>query len=124
MFFSRPAGHKYVGREDISDYDFTKAVLIQDSSYHDLDLSSIVPVGTTLVAIHYRVAHSNANEFMKLKKKGALTDYNAFIWVTLMATQEHRGLALVECDKNRKIEYHFSTPDWLIIYLTIYGWFV
>lgn len=124
MFFRPRRGHRFVGREDISAYDFTETTLTQDEAYHDLDLSAIVPVGTACVLVQFRIEHDDIAKFMKLKKKGYLTDYNAFVFSTIVAGVEHRGDCIVNCSKDRKLEYWLSTPAWSTIRLIINGWWV
>ena len=122
MFFSRPAGHKFVDRGIIEDYDFDKTTLVQDSSYHDLDLSSIVPHGNIPVLIQFVCNHTSAPKYMKVRKKGATNDYQAFVYCVHTADLDMRGEFIVLCNKDSKLEYLFDTPAWFACRFTIMGW--
>ena len=124
MFFSRPAGDKFVDRGIISDYDFDEGSLTQDGAYHDLDLSAIIPCGNIPVLIQFVCNHTVATKYMKVKKKGATNDYQAFVYCVHTADKDMRGECIVFCDKDRKLEYLFDAPAWLGSRLTVMGWWV
>ena len=52
MFFSRPAGYKYIDRGDPDAFDITLIDIIADGDWRELDLSALVPKNAKRVRIH------------------------------------------------------------------------
>lgn len=124
MFATQNAGHKFVAREPITDYDFDDENLIFDNDYHDLDLSSIVPKGNILLLIQYKMGYENSNKYLKLRKKGYTTDYEAFVVAVTNGVLTNRGFCLIECNADRVIECNLSPDTDHFTGLIVQGWFV
>ena len=63
---------KYYDRGDPATVDFGLGDLTTDGTWRDLDLSSIVPDGTTAVAIFIHINDDDANRSICLEKMGIL----------------------------------------------------
>lgn len=111
-------------RGDPSGYDYSTETFTQDSTWHTLDISSIVPAGRRFVAIRFfGQAALSASEF-RIAKNGNYQNYNC---------AKCRGYSAINggwcafdvvtaCDADRKIYYYSLYGSWTYIYLTIAGW--
>ena len=55
MFFSRPAGYKWIDRGEVAVYDKAIGDITADGTYRELDLSAIVPKNAKRISIHFEV---------------------------------------------------------------------
>lgn len=116
---------KYVDRGDPANYDFRKEDLIQDSAWHDMDLSGIVPEAGAnhLVHISVTIQATVAENYLILQKKGNVN----FPAVGRTRTQVadimlDESDIFVMMDADRKIEYQASTGNWSRIDVAVRGW--
>ena len=112
----------YIDRGDPLDYDFTKDDFIADAQWHDLDLSSIVPEGATLIHIRVRLSCFDLAG-LQFRKKGNTNIINTAIMKIQVANIFYYEDFLVACDSSRKIQYLSSNVTWNNLDLTIRGWF-
>ena len=124
MFFSRPAGHKYVDRGDVQDYDWTKIDLIADNEQHDLDLSSIIPIGTQLVAIVINLAGTDTVSKLVLRNKDNTADWNSCTLNTQHANYTITHTKWVKPNADRLISYRLGAVTWGFVNLVVKGWLV
>jgi len=124
MFFSRPAGHKYVDRGDIDDYDFIVGDLTCDWTWRDLDLSAIVPVNAVAVHIVAIVRDDNVISNFQLRKNGMSTEIN----IARIATQSNLASMYLDviqpCDADRVIEYRATNAVFSTISIYVRGWII
>jgi len=103
--------------EDFSVGDFTK-----DGVWYDLDLSSIVPEGATLVHLRVKLcAPSLAG--IQFRKKGNVNVVNVSMAKTQVANVYYYQDTYVICDSNRVIQYIVGPVSWTVIDVTVRGWF-
>jgi len=124
MFFTKGVGLIYVDRGDLDDYDFSTGDLIKDANWHDLDLSSKIPIGTKLVVMLVELRASTGNKLLYLRQKGNSYDVNNSILVNQVTNTPMCGDMFVVPDVNRVIEYWISTATWTFIHLTVRGYFL
>jgi len=124
MFFSRPAGHKYIDRGDRALYDIEESTLTLDGTWQTLDLSAYIPVGTVLVIIGGRFNSPAVGARFLVVENPNNGEYNASGVIIHTASINHIGDLIVKPDKNRIIRYVGSADTWTAIELTIRGWFV
>jgi len=117
-------GMAYVDRGDSPAHDFIREDFIADSSWHTLDLSSIVPEGTTSVHLRIQVKSILVNYSINFRKKGNVNEYNMNAIVIQVAGVQRHEDRLVACDSGRKIEYKVVGSNWEIINILVKGWFV
>lgn len=110
----------YVDRGNLDVYDFTKNDFITDQNWHDLDLSNIVPVGTTLVHIRIRLSTPSLAGF-QFRKKGDVSGINAMVMKVQVANVYYYEGDFVACDSNRMIQYLVSNVTWNVIDVAIRG---
>ena len=67
---SSPLGNKFIDRGDFSGTDFSESTFTAVASWADLDLSSIIPAGTTAVLITLYIRDSAVNSEFDFRTKG------------------------------------------------------
>ena len=124
MFFSRPAGHKFVHRGDPVSVDFTTGNFVKDDAWHDLDLSSIIPLGTKLVFFRITCECVNAARNVLFRKNGDSNFANIVQILTQISNLNISADICVSPDATRKIEYLVNPDTWDVIDLVVKGWIV
>ena len=116
-----------IDRGDPSAYDFAKADLTLDDNWHDMDLSSIVPVGAKAVLIRTAINHTTALSGVQYRKNGNANVINVSDAITTVASSANYVTGIVACDVNRIIEYRTQNgapAPTDIILIVISGWFI
>ena len=116
------AGDTITDRGDPSAIDFTKADFITDGSWHDLDLSAIVPAGAKFVSVHVHVNATSAGATMRLRKNGNVNEANNYTVATPAADLRNDGYFWVPCDENQVIEYRADNVTWNTLEVHVMGW--
>lgn len=119
-------GGLYDKRDNASgDYDFELADLTLDTNWYELDLSNIVPDGARSVYLKIAARTSGATPlFISIAKPGEYYDAMDLAVYTNSANEFYFAYGIVDCSRDRKIEYHgSSSADWLTCNITVHGWF-
>jgi len=124
MFFSRPAGQKYIDRGDIEANDYLITDLTVDAAWHDLDLSAIIPKGTVLCMLLVSLNSSVLSKMMKFRTKGDSGTYNAPLVMSSVINQTFYTSLVVHPDSDGIVEYFLSTGGIISITIIVQGWFV
>ena len=123
MFFSKPAGLRYVNRGDPSDFDWDETTLVDDDVKHTLDLSAIVPANAQLVHLRLLAGCPTVDKQFKVMKTGITYDYNsAALYIANAYEFVDRG-AFVDC-VGQQIDYKIQPAEWSSLGIIILGWFV
>lgn len=109
-------------RGDPSANDFTQATLTVDGAWHDMDLSSIVPVGTKAVLLGGLIRDDAVGNSVMFRENGNTNAYNVERVFTQVANVTLGYTTIVACDTNRVIEYRFVEADFDIAYVNVKGW--
>lgn len=121
-------GHRYVNRGDVAAYDWSevgdKAVFNTDGNWHELDLSSIIPIGTVLVHFRLAIRDDVADNEFSLRTDNYVNVMNIDAAKTYAANVSNKQSLLVAPTSNRKIEYRGTNVAFIYIHLTIAGWWV
>lgn len=124
MFFRQAAGNIYIYRGDPASYDWTIGDFVKDDAYHDLDLSSIIPVGTKLVHLHCIGRCDTVGAHIQFRKNGQSNGINNAVLNMQGANITIAADLFVQPDADRKIEYDIFADTWAIINLVVRGWLV
>lgn len=124
MFYSRPAGHKYVYRGDAPDYDFKIGNFTIPQDWTALSLAHIVPKGAVAVALYLRANGNTPNARMYIKKNGQLSTYNVLVVAQGYGSVQTINNGIVAIDNNRCIACKIDDATWNSIQLTVCGWFI
>jgi len=123
-FAAHPPGGGFFDRGDPANQDWNQNDLIFDGVWHDLDLSSIVPVDTKGVVL--RVAHQATllGFYIYFRTKGNSNWPNVAECRNLVSAQIHHRDKIVAVDSNRVIQYkaYITAPSLLLI--TVAGWWL
>lgn len=115
-------GAGFSDRGDPASADYDENDLTLDGSWYDLDLSGIVPAGTTVVLLQVRVNSATAGSWMQFRKNGN-SNTSAVQAVKINASNGYNhGCLLVACDSSRVIEY-WAHSTMATVLLTVTGWF-
>lgn len=115
------AGMVVMRNSDPSTYDWTKSSFTADSSYHDLDCSSIVPSGASGIIFTYYIMDNLNDKQFRLRKNGNSYSHEIGIAYTV-ANKYVGGNFWIPCDSDRKVEYYLTSTTWSYVYLSVIGW--
>lgn len=108
------------GDPDQPDYDVTE--LTKDATWHELDLSGIVPEGATAVTLSILIHAAAVQNQLYFRRAGNSEALNiAAITSTVVGLIQTNDF-IVAVDENRKIEYNLTALNWNIIFITVKGW--
>jgi len=124
MFFSRPAGVKFVDRGDSESYDFITTDFIRDGTWREKDLSGIVPKNAVAVVLFMLLNANAANASMSFRKNGNTNVYNIQQVYTQVVDQLATYQVLIPLKSEAKVDYNASVDTWAVLYVAINGWFV
>lgn len=123
MLLVKKPGLKYVARGDPSAYDFSQSTLTQDSAWHSMDLSAIIPANAKLVHLALGAAHATPGRYFKVRKPGLSNDF-AVANVATQATNIVNTLdAIVPC-VSQAVEYFATSGTFVSLRVVVLGWFV
>jgi hypothetical protein len=112
----------FVDRGDPAAADWTEADLsLSTSNWADLDLSSIVPAGATLVALRVLVATTASAAGLQFREKGNSNDYNVD-QVDVVLNQQNFGTVFVVPSSARVVQYRAVASTTLTAQITVGGW--
>ncbi|MBA7524153.1 hypothetical protein ES705_16290 [subsurface metagenome] len=113
---------KYVDRGHVTEPDFTKADLTLDGDWYDLDLSGIIPVGTTDVLLGTKLQSGAMGGSLMVHTPNTDDFYNVDSTQTLADWPLLRDSLFVSCDANRIIRYYGTFIYWETLDITVRGW--
>jgi len=103
-------------------YDFGSATLTEDSAWHDLDLSGIVPVGTKAVQILIYCYDTSAGKSFEIRQKGVTNDIDRVPVFSIVSSAVVLQMGIVSVDSNRLCQY-YVTSGMDAEGLIVQGWF-
>jgi hypothetical protein len=113
----------FVDRGDAAAWDWQAANLTMDGTWHDLDLSAIVPTGTKAVIIIAWIRDNTVGNVIYFRKKGNANNYNASGITCQVANIYNFNGCIVAVDTTKKIQY-LASAGTDVIRLLISGWFL
>jgi len=117
-------GHRFVDRGDPATVDYSETDLTMlTSTYYDLDLSAIVPVGAKAVLLAVVLQDDLVGSRIKFRKNGNSNTRSVSQCYSVVANAYTALDCIVPCDTGRVIEYDCTTScDFIAI--TVKGWWV
>jgi len=94
-----------------------------DASYHELDLSAIVPEGTTFALLRCNAQCQVIDAVILFRKNGNTNEINAFRLDIHVPDSPYDLNFLVPLDANRKCEYKADYVAWTSINVVVLGYF-
>jgi hypothetical protein len=101
---------RFVDRGDPATVDWDESTLTIDGAWHDLDLSSIVPVGAVAVVLHVTAYNDTSFLWLAFRKKGNTRAWNSGSIYGFSDIPSACDL-VVSLDSNRMIQYMGSNPS-------------
>jgi len=114
----------FIDRGDTAAADYTKDTLTTDEAWHTLDLSAIVPKGTTAVAIRLFIRTGANNRYVTFKRNGQANNINSSYVLTQASNVSYGCDIIVPVDSDRKVEYKIENVVWTTCNVTIKGWWL
>lgn len=124
FFLSKVKVIEWYNRGDEDVEDWLVGDLVKDGNWHDLDLTSIIPIGASLVLIKIKASHTISTQVIAFRTKGVIND-NA---VQYRYTHETAAVfiyddLMLQPDSNGIIQYKFGSAEtWIVLSLRIMGW--
>jgi len=116
--------HSFVDRGDPAAFDRTVADFTVDNSWHDLDLSAIVPAGAVAVVLKLQLKTGLPEKYIYFRKNGNVNNYNVSFLNTQVTNIWVGGDLIVAVDTARKVEYMATAYGWTAINLVVAGWWL
>lgn len=114
---------KFIDRgNDAGAADFTS--FTTDGSWHDLDLSSIVPSGAVAAVLRVQIKDDAAESILQFRKNGATSTYAIPGVMTQVANIMNEQVITVPCDEARAIEYKGTNTTFTSIEVDVIGWII
>lgn len=114
----------FIDRGDPSAFDFVVGDLTTDGNWHDLDLSSIIPVGAQSALLRVSVTDDAANSSIAFRENGNSNVYNDAIVSTQVSGVQIYGEIIVSCDSDGVVEYNATNTTFTTINILVRGWWI
>jgi hypothetical protein len=114
----------WVGVGDPSAYHFTVGDFTTDGSWYDLDLSSIIPVGTQLIRLKAYVLGGAAGQHVQFRCNGYSNYVNTLIATTQVSGVPTHVHGIIPVDANRVIEYTGAAVAYTALSVAVLGWYI
>jgi len=115
---------RFYDRGDPAAADWVETDLTTDGSWHDLDLSSIVPEDTICVCLAVEIKYTATEFKLEFRKKGYTNNLTNSISRTQAVNVWNSNDCIVACDEDRFIQYRGSNVATPVIYVTVKGWWI
>lgn len=117
----------YVDRGDPAAVDWALGALTTDAAWHDLDLSSIIPLAAAECPVHFSIMvkdNDGADSWVQIRTNGNANAISALSARTQVAAAVNFVAdGFVVCDASRLVEYCAANVTWNTIDITVRGWF-
>ncbi|GAI79825.1 unnamed protein product, partial [marine sediment metagenome] len=112
MFAIQNTGANWTNRGDADVEDWTIGDFLKDTKWHDLDLTTVMPKGATLVMIKIKASHTNPPVTILFRTKG-VDNYNAVHYRAVPAASlvAFYDDLILQPDSNGFIEYQVCDAD-------------
>lgn len=121
-FAAHPPACCFIDRGDPSTPDFQLGDLNGDNTWHDLDLSSIVPANTDAVLFRVSLQSSSSLRVLSLRTKGNTGWPNVAYCNTQNLNDPISFDKQLFLDDTRKIQYRFNSTYMDFIQITVAAW--
>lgn len=115
--------YAYIDRGDVANWDYGESDFTEDTAYHDLDLSGIIPVNTKLVRLTGEISTTVAGKAFRVREKGIISARHRTGQVTQVDSRPIVFDIVVVPDVNGVIEYYFAAATWTT-HIFVAGWWL
>lgn len=116
--------HSFVDRGDPAAVDYITGDFTKDNTWYELDLSGVVPAGAKAVAITIVVFTTAVGSELSFRRAGNLRTINKATIMTQVANIFLANDLVIAVDSDRKIEYRASVATWVVINVSVKGWWL
>lgn len=114
----------FVDRGDPPVWEFTILDFTTDGTWREFDLSAIVPDGAKAVTLSVIFMANVAAATAYFRKDGNANDANVSALITQLANVVMQFDIVCPISTDRKLEYKFTNVNWLVILVTVKGWWL
>ncbi len=114
----------YVDRGDPSSFDFTLGDFTLDNAWHPLNLSAVIPVDTSLVAIQVVQRCIISAQQTVWRKAGNTNEKNVSAIIGPVANTFAFGTIFTPVNTARRCEYKIQSVSFNYITATVKGWWL
>jgi len=114
----------YVDRGDFAGWDFTTNDFAKDWSWHEIDLSAIVPANAVAVVFTCNIETEVCSKQFQLRKSGSTGVTNRSANITAAAGRANEHDMFCACSNDRKVEYRADPTVWTSLLLSVRGWYL
>lgn len=112
----------YIYRGDPVEDDFNLAEFTRDDTWHELDLSAIVPEHAKAIDLTLTIQNSDINGYILFRRGGQAGGINTCGHYIPVINRPYRADLVIPIDSDRKIDYIISAGGWAFINFLIKGW--
>jgi hypothetical protein len=112
----------YRDRGDPAAWDYKDADFTTDASWHDLDLSPIVPEHAKAVALFLGLLDNATGSYFQLRTKGNANTYNTSILRTQVANLYTDADLILALPASRTLQYRAANRTFTAIRLCVKAW--
>lgn len=114
----------FVDRGDPDGWDYVLGDFTTDYTWHDFNLSAIVPEGARAVLFRLVLRSGIVDATFQLRKKGKVGEHAISDEGTGLSGILARSTTTCACDENRAVQYRAEDLSWLNINVLILGWWL
>lgn len=114
----------YFERPYPGDPDWEKPILNADTSWHDRDLSGIVPVGTRAVLFYLRGEASASGRSLLLRPNNTYTGVGITGLRMQIANRGYDQTKVLSIGDDRTFQTKVSATSWTVLELVVAGWWM
>lgn len=114
----------FVDRGDPPIEDFVLVDFIRDSTWREFDLSAIVPAGASAVAMRVLFFNTIVGIHASFQTHGNVNNTNNSLINNLVANVVIVQDIVVPLDSDRKLDYWVDPGGWILLTVTVKGWWL
>jgi len=114
----------FIDRGDYVLNDFENGDFTIDGNWHELDLSGIIPEGTSAVVIRCGFHCDFVSWMFKVRKAGTTSLLRTSVGIQNVAGVKNSPNPTIGVSSSRKIEYNFEPAANLAVGILVRGWFL
>lgn len=114
----------YIDRGPFTDNDWDETDLAQDTLWHELDMSGVIPDGAQAVNLHFRGVDANVGRILFMRPAGDFTVVGTCFVRNQVANIAVGGFITMSISADRKVEYRSLAPGFTTINFKVRGWWL
>ncbi len=122
FFIGKAIVREIVSAGDLASRSWDKNDFITDGNYHDLDVSSVVPIAAKIAVFRIRMNSATAGHYCEIRPKGYTNGINIFRSMVMVANKPVDNEFSIVLPSDNILEYEFSNGTLTFIDLDPIYW--